>query len=298
MHASWLWVLFTVLAAGGQTLRNALQRELIGALGSIGATQVRFLFGLPFAVLFLVGVRLTTQEPIPALSATSLAWSAFGAIAQIVATAMMLAAMRERSFVVAIAYIKTEAVQIAVFSLVFLHEQLTFSLGVAIVLATAGVLLMSWPKATAPAAVVGKSAALGLVSASFFALAAVGFRAAILGVATPSFVMAATLTLVVGLAIQTVLLLFWLIIFDRKTLMAILGVWRSSMFAGFMGALASQFWFLAFALASATRVRTLALIEVIFAQAVSMRMFREGVGRREWVGMALIVVAVVVLINA
>lgn len=52
MHALWLWTVFTVAAAGGQTLRNAMQRELIGALGAVGATQVRFLVGLPFVVFF------------------------------------------------------------------------------------------------------------------------------------------------------------------------------------------------------------------------------------------------------
>jgi drug/metabolite transporter (DMT)-like permease len=296
MHVGWLWAVFTILAAGGQTLRNALQRELIGALGSIGATQVRFLFGLPFALLFLAAVRVVTEIPLPSLDANVFAWSAFGAIAQIAATALMLAAMRERSFVITIAYIKTEAVQVAIFSLLFLKEGLTVPLGAAIALATTGVLLMSWPKASAQSRV-GKSAALGLISASFFALAAVGFRTAILGVSTQFFVMAASLTLVVGLAIQTALLLVWLVAFDRATLAAIFGVWRSSLFAGFLGALASQFWFLAFALASATRVRTLALIEVIFAQAISLRLFREGVSRREWAGMALIVAAVGLLLN-
>ena len=38
------------------------------------------------------------------------------------------------------------------------------------------------------------------------------------------------------------------------------------MLAGFMGAFASQFWFLAFALTAAANVRTLALVEVLFAQ--------------------------------
>ena len=297
MHASWLWAVFTILAAGGQTLRNALQRELIGALGSIGATQVRFLFGLPFAIVFLGAARVAAEAPVPSLDAAGFAWTALGALAQIIATALMLAALRGRSFVVAIAYIKTEAVQVAVFSLVFLGERLTFGLGAAIALATAGVLIMSGPTSATPRQGLGKSAALGLASASFFALAAVGFRAAIVGVRTPSFVLAASLILVVGLAVQTALLSIWLLAFDRKTLGAILGVWRASLFAGFLGAAASQLWFLAFALTSATRVRTLALIEVIFAQAVSLRLLREGVSRREWAGMALIMAAVALLLN-
>jgi hypothetical protein len=107
MHAPWLWVVFTIVAAGAQTLRNAMQRELIGTLGPVGATQVRFLFGLPFGVAFLILVRLGTGAPFPTLEANVIVWSTFGALAQIVGTALMLAAMRERSFVVAVAYIKT-----------------------------------------------------------------------------------------------------------------------------------------------------------------------------------------------
>src|SRR5438477_1075787 len=50
-----LWAVFTVLAAAGQTARNAMQRELTATLGTAGATHVRFLFGFPFALLFLRG---------------------------------------------------------------------------------------------------------------------------------------------------------------------------------------------------------------------------------------------------
>jgi hypothetical protein len=44
-----LWVACTVAAAAGQTLRNAMQHSLIGTVGTVGATHVRFLYGLPFA---------------------------------------------------------------------------------------------------------------------------------------------------------------------------------------------------------------------------------------------------------
>ena len=296
MYASGLWAVFTLLASATQTLRNAMQRELIGALGAVGAAQVRFLFGLPFAIVFLVGVRLWTGTAIPPLSPATLAWTVFGALAQIAATAMMLAAMRQRSFVVVVAYTKTEAAQVALFAMVFLGETPTPRVIGAIVLATAGVFLMSGRGAT-EAVPSWRPAALGLVSAAFFALAAIGFRAAVIGVATPSFALAASTILVAGLAIQTVVLLAYLSVFDRARIGAIFAVWRASLFAGFMGALASQFWFLAFALTDAARVRTLALIEVPFAQVASMRLFREPPSAREWLGMALIVAAAAVLIN-
>jgi len=70
------------------------------------------------------------------------------------------------------------------------------------------------------------------------------------------------------------------------------------LFAGFMGALASQFWFLAFAIATAASVRTLALIEVLFAQAISRFVFKQPVSAREGLGIVLIVVGVGLLVWA
>jgi hypothetical protein len=90
MAGGGLWVLVTLLASGAQTLRNAMQRELIGALGAVGAAQVRFLFGLPFAVLFFFGLLAATGLNAPPLSLDNLGWTAVGAFAQVIATAMML----------------------------------------------------------------------------------------------------------------------------------------------------------------------------------------------------------------
>ena len=63
-----LWAVFTVIAAGGQVLRNAAQKELTVTLGTVGATHVRFLFGLPFGLLFLAIVLVATGQPMPRLS--------------------------------------------------------------------------------------------------------------------------------------------------------------------------------------------------------------------------------------
>ena len=65
-----------------------------------------------------------------------------------------------------------------------------------------------------------------------------------------------------------------------------------------MGALASQFWFLAFALASAASVRTLALVEVLFAQIFARFAFGQRTTLREAIGMALVVGGVALLLWA
>ncbi len=300
MQAAWLWIAFTVVAAFFQTLRNAMQRELTGGLGTVGATHVRFLFGFPFALLFLIGLMRWTGAALPRPGWTFWPWVVDGALAQVAATALMLVAMGERSFVVTIAYLKTEPIQVAIFGLIFLGDLVTWPMMIAIVMATSGVLVMSLPgksKAAWPAGSI-RPTLIGLASGGMFALSAVGFRGAILDLHLPNFVMAATYTLVIGLAMQAITLSLYLVLREPAVVSAIGRAWKPSLFAGFMGALASQFWFLAFALATAASVRTLALVEVLFAQLVSRFAFGHRTSAREALGMVLVVGGVVLLILA
>jgi drug/metabolite transporter (DMT)-like permease len=294
---SWLWAIFTVAAAGGQTLRNAMQKELTTKLGTVGATHVRFLYGLPFGLLFLLVALLVTGEPLPALNASMLAWTAIGAATQVGATALLLAAMQQRSFVVITALSKTEPVQVAIFGLVFLGDHLTFGMALAIIIATAGVMIMSWPKQAAADTMSLEGAVLGIASGALFGMAAIGYRGGVLALAAPNFVVGASTTLVVGLVVQVTLLSAYLLWRDRETLIALFRAWRPSIKAGFMGAFASQMWFLALTLETAAKVRTLGLVEILFAQALSRSVFKQGVASREALGIALIVLGVVALLN-
>jgi drug/metabolite transporter (DMT)-like permease len=290
----WLWVAFTLVAATAQTFRNAAQRSLIDRLGTVGATHTRFIFGLPFGLLGLLIVSLAGGD-VPAPNLVSLSWTAIGAVSQIAATAMMLAAMRERSFVVTTAYIKTEPVQVAVFALVFLGEPITLSLAVAVILATAGVLALSWPSRAGGEIYSWRPAILGIAAGGLFALSAVGFRGGIVALGSAEFVPAATLTLVLSLTIQTVLLSAWLWVKSPKTLLAIVQSWRVSVGAGFLGAFASEMWFLAFAIQNPARVRTLALVEIVIAGMVSRRLFAQTPGLRDILGMVLVCIGIVLL---
>jgi len=296
----WAWAIFTVAAAGAQTARNALQRSLTERLGTLGATHVRFLYGVPFAALFFALVTGALGRLPPAPDAAFLAWVTFGALAQIVATALMLSAMRERSFVVTVAYTKTEPIQVAVFAVLVLGERVTPTMAAATVIATVGVMLMSWPKRGAEA-FSWRPALLGMASGALFALAAVGFRGAILelgSLGAGSFVLAATTTLLYGLAIQAIALSAWLAWRDPEVMRAVVGAWRVSGLAGFMGAFASQMWFLAFALEQVARVRTLGLVEVLFALAISGGLLKQKTSAREAIGIALVILGVVLILNA
>jgi len=290
-----LWAIFTLIAAAAQTVRNAMQRELTATLGTVGATHVRFLFGFPFAILFLAGVLIVTGQGWPSTPAMFWPWVVFGAVTQIAATATMLSVMGERSFVVAYAYIKTEPVQVAIFGLIFLGDHVTPMLAAAVVIATAGVILISL-KPGAGKTTTTRSTVIGLGSGALFALSAIGYRGAILSLGHPHFVLSATYTLAVGLVMQAAMLSLYLWLRDPPVLRAIARAWRPSLFAGFMGAFASEFWFLAFAIATAASVRTLALVEVLFAQAVTHFWFKQPTTPREIGGVVLVVLGVLLLV--
>ena len=291
-----LWAVFTLIAAAAQTARNAMQRELTATLGTVGATHVRFLFGFPFALLFLFSLLAVTGDNLPTVPPVFWLWVIGGALGQIAATALMLSAMGERSFVVAYAYIKTEPVQVALFGLIFLGDKVTPLSGAAILIATVGVIVISLKPRTGAGTM--RSTLIGLAGGTMFALSAISYRGAILSLGLSDFVLAATFTVTVGLVIQAALLSAFLALRDPEVLRAIARAWKPSLFAGFMGAFASEFWFLAFAINTAANVRTLALVEVLFAQGVTRFIFKQPTTQREGIGIVLVVIGVALLVWA
>ena len=292
-----LWIPFTVVAALGQVARNAMQRQLTGPLGTWGATNIRFLFGFPFSIGFFALVMVATGDPLPWPPASFWPWLSLGTLSQILATGLMLLAMNDRSFVVTTAYLKTEAIQTAIFGLVFLGDHLSALKILAILVATAGVIIAALRPGVAKGFTDLQPTLLGLAAAAAFALSAVGFRGAVIVVPGVSFVTAASYTLVLGLLVQTLVLSVYLLARAPEVLRKIFGLWKPSMLAGFVGAFASQFWFLAFALTAAANVRTLALVEVLFAQAVAYYSFKQPLSARELSGIALIVIGVALLVS-
>ncbi len=298
---AWAWIPIVVAAALAQTARNAAQRTLTAQVGTLGATLVRFLYGLPFAAVAVVLLQGFSDAPMapPPFTAGFFGWVAFGAVAQIGATAFLLAAMKERNFIVAVAYSKTEVLQVAVFAALFLHEVPSLVTLLAIGVASVGVMLLSLPQGQACAGPGrgwgGKVALLGLASGAGFALSAVGYRGAALQLPGLSPWLAAAWGVLCAQALQSALLGGWLAWRSPQALRGIRKAWRISLLAGGMGALASLGWFTGFALRPAADVRTLGLVEVLFSYLVSRRLFREKLGLAEQVGLALVALGLVVV---
>jgi drug/metabolite transporter (DMT)-like permease len=300
--AAWAWIPIVVSAALFQTIRNAAQRSLTAELGTLAATLVRFLFGLPFAIFWLLVVvqLLPADTTWPTFGSTYLAWLILGAVTQIAATSFLLLAMKERNFVVAVAFAKTEVLQVALFASVFLSEVPGLWAGVAMAVSTVGVLMLSVPKnavseLAGSGAWLGRSAWFGLASGAGFALASVGYRGAALTLPGVSPWLIGAWGVVIAQLLQTALLGGWIAAHTPAVLPKIARAWKLSSVAGTMGALASIGWFTAFAMRPAVDVKTLSLIEVLFSYLVSRKLFDEHMSRAEKVGLTLITLGLVVI---
>ncbi|MEO8754599.1 MAG: DMT family transporter [Casimicrobiaceae bacterium] len=295
-----IWIPITIWAAFAQTVRNAAQRSLVTDLGTLGATMVRFFYGVPFAALWLLLVWGVVSTAMPAPNPAFIGWVFLGGISQILGTSFLLQTMGLRNFAVGVAYSKTEVVQIAIFALVFIGDPLSLRTVLAVASGSAGVILLTPADPKRPLrsmleGLTSRAAFLGLGCGACFAIGTVAFRGAILALDSPSFLLAAAYSLVASQILQSILLGAWLLVRQPGVIMRVLKAWRASLFAGFMGAAASAGWFTAFAIEPVTHVRTLGLIEIVFSYAVSRRFFREHLTRRELTGMALLALAVVII---
>jgi drug/metabolite transporter (DMT)-like permease len=301
LAASWAWIPIVIWAALTQTVRNAAQRTLTAELGTLAATLVRFLYGLPVAGLAVAALCLWGDGLQPVFGVRYAGWLVLGALMQVGATALLLLAMRERNFILAVAYSKTEVLQVALFSSLLLHELPGLVAMLAMLAATVGVLLLSlprggWARGAAGGGMRSRSLWYGVGSGACFALASVGFRGASLalgeGIAPWT---AGAWGVFWAQLLQTVLLGGWLAARQPATLVRVATSWRLSSVAGSMGALASLAWFTASAMRPASDVRTLGLVEVVFSYLVSRRVFRESLTRAETLGLALVGVGLVLV---
>lgn len=293
-----LWIPVTIVAGSAQVLRNGLQAKLTREIGTLGATQVRFVYGLPFAILFWLAAWMLIGGPMPRFTQAATGYALLGAVTQIAATALMLVAMTRRAFGVAYAYIKTEPVLVALFGVLLLGDHLTALAWLGIVLATAGILIVSVdPRAWRQLFTEWQPMAVGIASGAFFGLASVAFRGAIVAMDGGGAFMRALTVMVVVLIVQSLMLGTWLALKDRRAFTGSLRIWRESLVAGFMGALATACWNTALSLTAAANVRTLGLVEMPIAGWFNHRVSGTPLSSREWAGTLIVMAGIGLLMT-
>jgi drug/metabolite transporter (DMT)-like permease len=296
-----LWVVITFAAAFTQNLRSALQKYLKGSVGTTGATYVRFSFGLPFALAFVIFMHLGLEMAVPAPNSTFLAWVLTGGISQILANFLLIHLFSFRNFVVGTAYSRTEPIQAAFFGYALLGDRPGSDALTAIAIAVVGVMIISVARSQRSvgallSSIFSRTAGLGILSGTLFGLAAVSFRAASLSLGGPNFAMQAAFTLLVTITIQTILMSAWIAWRERDQYAQIAAAWRPALMTGAAGATASFGWFAAMTLQQASIVKAVAQVEIVFTVVASVLVFRESVNMRELFGTALIVAGILLLL--
>ena len=287
-----LWILLTAAAAPLQVARNVFQRGLIGDAGPWGATLVRFLFGLPFSILIFSIVAALTPHAAPQFSPRFWLAISAGALAQMGATAALLAAMHRSGFAVATFMQQASLPLGAIVGWLAFGDQMHGLQWLGLSVTSLGLTILSWPGVDdAKGAMVGS--VFGLTSGACFALALNGVRQAGLALDHAHPIYAATAGVVVAQALQSLLLGGALAVLRPNALRAVASSWRASLGAGLCGALASAFWFSALALAPAGPVRAVGVIEAPIAAAAGRRLFKEKLTLRQMLGGAATAIGVV-----
>lgn len=299
----WAWIPITIWAAFCQTIRTGLQKQLKGRLSTNGASFTRFVYGLPLALAYLGAVIGATGRAMPDAQVEFYAWTALGAVAQILATNLLILALSMRNFVVATAYSKTEALQAAAFGMLILAEPVSLSGIAAIVIGTIGVLLISLKGSdnALPAFLFGwteKSALIGIGSGALFAVSAIGFRAASLSLNEEFLPLAAATTLMHAILLQIALMMAYLAWREPGELRRVAAAWKPGLIVGMASAAGSAGWFTAMALQVAAYVRMLGMTEMIFTFLMSYLVFRERPARTEIVGVLILLAGILLALAA
>ena len=111
-----------------QAVRTAGQKYLTSDVSPLGATLVRYLFGLPFVATYLGWLLVDRNVSLPVMNATFLVYGIAAGFLQIIATILLIRLFTQRNFAVGSCYVRTE-VLITAFMGLFLFGELVSLLG-------------------------------------------------------------------------------------------------------------------------------------------------------------------------
>lgn len=291
-----LWIPITIAAAFFQNIRFLLQKRLTSSLSTLGVTFARFVFAAPLALALALALTVA-GDGWPGMPPRFWVFAIMGGMAQILATALVVALFSLRNFAVGITFSKTETVTTALMAYLILGEGLSPMALVAILITVCGVAIMSAPPGVGwLKGIASRAAGMGILSGAIFSLASVGYRGAALALTEGNFLERAAVTLAMVTIIQSVAMALWLMWREPGEVGRVLGDWRQTGLVGLFSMLGSLGWFSAFALVNAALVKALGQIEIVFTTLTSIFVFGERIAPREWAGIALVVAGATLLV--
>ena len=296
-----LWIPITIFAAFMQNVRSSLQKYLKGRLSTSGATFSRFAYAAPLAVLYVLALTAFGGYALPGITSTFVIYGLIGALAQILGTATLVYIFSFRNFAVGTTFSKTETIQAAVFGIVVLGETISVPATFAILISLVGVIIISVSQSALTARDLlanwfDRSALIGIASGAFFAVSAVTYRAASLGLDGGDFIIRGAVTLAFVTVFQTIVMAAYMHYREPGQLAAVFRSWRISGWVGLVGWLGSVGWITAMTLQNAAYVRALGQIELVFTFAASYLIFKERSTKKELAGIALVTLGIMALL--
>ena len=289
-----LWIPFTLLAAFMQAWRNAFQKQLSKEVSVAGVTLARFIWASPLAAFYVWGLYHWQAVATPEFGLDFAIFVVGAALAQILATALMVKLFKLRNYAIGAGLAKSEAILAAVLGVAFFSETLSLIGWLGVMLGAGAVFLLSgasWRQLSWPVLL------LGVASGLAFALTSLWVRQASLVLELP-FPHGAAWVLLLVILLQTLLLTAYLLLRDRATLAALWQRPQLTLAVSVCSCVGSIGWFTAMSLESVALVKTLGQVEVLFMLLISAFVFKEKLQKADHWGLALIVLAAVAVMWA
>ena len=284
------WILFTLGAVVMQTLRNALQSKLSGAVNTSGVTLSRFILAPPIALVYLLILYSSSASQVPEFSGSFIAVILCASLLQIAATSLMVILFKQKNFAIGAGLAKSEALVAGVVGMLFFGSYLTPLGWAGIVIGAIAVFVLSSGNRLHGISL--KTMVIGLACGTCFALTSLLVREASHMLNVQHTVAAAWVLLWV-LCVQAITLSGYValtkpFVFKQLTLAK-----KQVLAISTVSCLGSICWFTAMALQHVALVKTLGQLEVLLTLVLSHYWLKNAVTKREIAGLLLIGLAAI-----
>ncbi len=284
------WILFTLGAVILQTVRNALQSMLSGAVNTSGVTLSRFILAPPIALVYLLILYSSSASQVPEFSGSFIAVVLCASLLQIAATSLMVILFKQKNFAIGAGLAKSEALVAGVVGMLFFGSYLTPLGWAGIVVGAIAVFVLSSGNRLHGISV--KTMVIGLACGTCFALTSLLVREASHMLNVQHTVAAAWVLLWV-LCVQTISLSGYIALTKPFVFRQLTNAKKQVLAISTVSCLGSICWFTAMALQHVALVKTLGQLEVLLTLILSHYWLKNAVTKREIAGLLLIGLAAI-----
>ncbi|WP_373817954.1 EamA family transporter [Glaesserella sp.] len=289
-----MWIWFTLLAAAMQAGRNAFQKQLSQSVPVLGVTLARFLFAVPLALGYLIFLYKTDASyTLPTFSLYFYLYVIGASIAQILATALMVKLFHLKNYAIGVGLARSEAVLAAILGVMFFGTTINLIGWLGVLIGGIAIFLMTG--ASNLRYVSWKTLLIGCGSGLCFSLTSLWVREASLQL-NNHYLLSAAWVLFSVITFEAVILLTYLAIREKETLIKLLQRPKLAVTTSIFSFLGSFGWFNAMSLNDVAFVKTVGQIEVLFMLMISYGIFKERLKTQDLVGLALIVLAALLVV--